>query len=106
MKMIKCIHCGQEDPEFDYAHVCMTGPYAIKLPEPEYTPEEDEAWKELESRLNELQNMTKEALQTYFDKLKIPRATREDLETLEREARRPKKKLHPIIPLLEGDQND
>ncbi len=37
--------------------------------EPEYTPEEDEAWKELEQRLQELQEMTKEALQAYLDKV-------------------------------------
>lgn len=53
MNWIKCIHCGQEDPAFDYAHVCLTGPYAIKLQkpeEPEVTPEEEEAWKELENK--------------------------------------------------------
>lgn len=38
--------------------------------EPEYTQEEDEAWKELESRLNELQQMTKKALQTYLERIK------------------------------------
>ena len=32
--MIKCIHCGDESPAFDYAHVCMTGPYAVKMPKP------------------------------------------------------------------------
>lgn len=73
MKTIKCIHCGDESPEFDYAHVCMTGPYAVKLPprlEPEYTPEEDEAWKELERRMKELQEMTNDALQAYINKMK------------------------------------
>ena len=49
MNYIKCPHCGNEDPAFDYAHVCLTGPYALKLPET--TPEEEEAWKELEDRL-------------------------------------------------------
>lgn len=70
MKTIKCIHCGHEDPEFDYAHVCMKGPYAVKLPEPEYTAEEDEAWKELESKLNQIQAMSKAAILEYLDRLK------------------------------------
>ena len=68
--MIKCPHCGEESPAFDYAHVCMKGPYAVKLPEPEYTPEEEEAWKELEQRMKEIQSMTKEAIQAYIDKVK------------------------------------
>ena len=67
--MIKCRHCGEESPEFDYAHACMKGPYAVKMPQPEYTPEEDEAWKELEQRMNELQQMTKDALKTYLEKV-------------------------------------
>ena len=33
-------------------------------------------------------------------------SAKEDLERLEREAKRPKKKLHPMIPLLGEDQND
>ena len=32
--MIKCPHCGDESPEFDYAHVCSRGQYAVKLPKP------------------------------------------------------------------------
>ena len=91
MKMIKCIHCGEESPEFDYAHVCMKGPYAIKLPvkpELEYTPEEDEEWRRRES----------------LQIPRIPQASKEDLERLEREARKPKHRLYPIIP--SGDEND
>ena len=57
MNWIKCIHCGEESPAFDYAHVCLKGPYAVKLPErllePEYTPEEEEAWKEIERKKND-----------------------------------------------------
>lgn len=34
------------------------------------TPEEEEAWKELEEKLEKLQEMTKEALQAYLDRLK------------------------------------
>ena len=29
--MIRCPHCGDQSPEFDYAHVCSSGPYAPKL---------------------------------------------------------------------------
>ena len=62
----------------------------------EYTPEEDEAWKVLESKIPLVQKPA----------WMIVCASKEDLERLEREAKKPKKKLHPIIPLLEGDQND
>lgn len=30
----KCPSCGVEVPDFDVAHVCATGPNAVKLPEP------------------------------------------------------------------------
>jgi hypothetical protein len=52
----------------------------------EYTPEEEEAWKVLES--------------------KMPRATQEDLERLEREAKKPKNKQYPAISVLGENQND
>lgn len=60
MNFIKCIHCGQEDPAFDYAHVCLTGPYALKYKSNwteiarshgDMTEEEEEAWKELEKKM-------------------------------------------------------
>lgn len=70
MNTIKCPHCGEESPAFDYAHVCMKGPYAAKLQEPEYTDEEEEAWLELEQTLKEIKDMTKDALKTYINKLK------------------------------------
>ena len=91
MKTIKCIHCGEESPEFDYAHVCMTGPYAVKLPvklELEYTPEEDEEWRRRES----------------LQFAKIPQASKEDLERLERESRKYKQRSYPSISL--EDTND
>jgi hypothetical protein len=31
MKQITCPHCGDTYPEFDVAHVCSRGPYAVKL---------------------------------------------------------------------------
>ena len=62
----------------------------------DYTPEEDEAWKQLESKIPLVQKPA----------WMIACASKEDLERLEREARKPKKKLYPMIPLLEGDQND
>lgn len=34
MGMWKCPSCGVECPDFDVAHVCVTGPLAVKLPEP------------------------------------------------------------------------
>lgn len=51
---IECPFCGVKSPAFDYAHVCLTGPYALKMPEPDYTPEEEEAWKELEKKNDNL----------------------------------------------------
>lgn len=62
----------------------------------EYTAEEEEAWKVLESKIPLVQ---KPAWMIACD-------TKEDLERLEREAKKPKKKLHPMIPLLGEDQND
>ena len=49
--LIKCPFCGEESPSFDYAHVCSTGSRAVEMPESPVTPEEEEAWKELEDRL-------------------------------------------------------
>lgn len=54
----------------------------------EYTPEEDEEWRRREAIILP----------------KIPLASKEDLERLERESRKPKNKIHPIIP--SGDEND
>ena len=31
MKQITCPHCGDTYPDFDVAHVCSRGPYAVKL---------------------------------------------------------------------------
>jgi len=31
MKQITCPHCGDTYPDFDVAHVCSQGPYAVKL---------------------------------------------------------------------------
>ena len=31
MKQITCPHCGDTYPDFDAAHVCSRGPYAVKL---------------------------------------------------------------------------
>ena len=31
MKQITCPHCGDTYPDFDTAHVCSRGPYAVKL---------------------------------------------------------------------------
>ena len=31
MKQITCPHCGDTYPDFDAAHVCSKGPYAVKL---------------------------------------------------------------------------
>lgn len=31
MNYITCPHCGESYPEFDAAHVCSRGPYAVKL---------------------------------------------------------------------------
>lgn len=50
MNFIKCPHCGQEDPAFDYAHVCPKT-FKYKNNWVEATPEEEEAWKDLEDRL-------------------------------------------------------
>jgi len=32
MNYITCPHCGETYPDFDAAHVCSSGPYAVKLP--------------------------------------------------------------------------
>lgn len=32
MSYITCPHCGETYPDFDAAHVCSSGPYAVKLP--------------------------------------------------------------------------
>ena len=63
MNMIKCPHCGEESPTFDYAHVCMKGPYAVKLPkkpELEETEEEREAWAALEKAMLQVEYMSPE----------------------------------------------
>lgn len=62
----------------------------------EYTPEEDEAWKVLESKIPFVQKPA----------WMIVCASKEDLERLEREAKKPKNKLHPMIPMPNNDQND
>ena len=31
MKQITCPHCGDTYPDFDVAHVCSKGPYALRL---------------------------------------------------------------------------
>ena len=31
MRQITCPHCGDTYPDFDAAHVCSRGPYAVKL---------------------------------------------------------------------------
>ena len=31
MKQITCPHCGDTYPDFDVAHACSRGPYAVKL---------------------------------------------------------------------------
>jgi hypothetical protein len=41
MDSFECMGCGEEIPAFDVAHVCMTGPKAVKMPEL-YTEPKDE----------------------------------------------------------------
>lgn len=76
MNMIKCPFCGVESPAFDYAHVCLTGPNALKIKgewsEVKYipeTPEEEEAWKELEARMQEMANKSADDLAKHIDDL-------------------------------------
>lgn len=74
MNMIKCIHCGHEDPAFDYAHVCLTGPYALKyksnwteVPYVPATEEEEEAWKDLEKKMQSLADASAQEIADYID---------------------------------------
>ena len=49
MKQITCPFCGDTYPDFDVAHVCSKGPYAIKLGPyaPKLKPKMNERIKEL-----------------------------------------------------------
>ena len=31
MNQLTCMHCGETYPDFDVAHVCSKGPYALKI---------------------------------------------------------------------------
>jgi hypothetical protein len=45
MKQLTCPHCGDTYPDFDVAHVCSRGPYAVKL-----KPQMNEQIKKLAGR--------------------------------------------------------
>ena len=85
MNFIKCPHCGHEDPSFDYAHVCLTGPYALKY---EYnwteisrmpvTPEEEEAWKEVEKKKKWLEDAAAQEIANHIDSLALAKKTSND----------------------------
>ena len=54
--------------------------------DPEYTPEEDEAWNELFKRINGL--------------------SKEELERIERDSKKPKSTIHRRLDLPNNDLND
>ncbi len=43
MNQITCPHCGDTYPDFDVAHVCSKGPYAVKL-KPNMNERIDQLW--------------------------------------------------------------
>ena len=45
MTQITCPHCGDTYPDFDVAHVCSRGPYAVKLKlKPKMNERIDQLW--------------------------------------------------------------
>jgi len=86
MNQITCPHCGDTYPDFDVAHVCSKGPYAIKL-----KPQMNERIKQLAEQAGFL-NKDEESIE-YFAELIV----REILVTCEEHAAWPGRVIGELI---------